>query len=418
MNALKNKPFPYIIPLAFGAFLFFLLGFALAINGLLVPFLRKAFELTKAQSYLLLTATYLPFVVFSYPFGALIKRIGYRHGFVLSFVFFAAGMYLFVPSAGCESFLLFLLASFICGTGNALMQAAINPYITILGPIESAATRMCIMNVTNRTGWALAPVFLALFINISQTNIQLSDLYIPFYVLTGIFVGMGIVTRLAPLPEIKAVGEEEKDLSDESIKVKEFVASKKSVFRFPHLMWGVVATFFAIGVETLINISPPDFAESLGLANPERYMIYSVAATAIGLIFSALLIPRYLSQLTGLRIGVVAGTLLCMLIPIVPANIAIYIIPAASFAFCLNWPVVWPLAISYLGKYTKMGSAILVSSIVGGAIIPIIFGKIADVTGDMQKAYWLFFPSMLFLVFYAFYGYKIGVKEFIKRSDG
>ena len=253
-------------------------------------------------------------------------------------------------------------------------------------------------------------VFLVIFIDITQINVQLRDLFLPFYIIVGIFVLLGIFTWFAPLPEITAVGEDEKEDSAESAKVIEFVEKKKSVFHFPHLMIGVIATFFSVGIETLLYITPVDFAETIGLPNPERYMIYPVAATMVGCLLGVLLIPRYLSQLTGLRIGVVTGTFCCLLIPILPANMVIYAITVASLAFSLNWPVVWPLAISYLGKYTKIGSAILVSSIVGAAILPIVFGFMKDLTGDIQKAYWLFFPSMLLIVFYAFWGYKIGVK--------
>jgi len=295
------------------------------------------------------------------------------------------------------------------------MQAVINPYVTILGPIEAAGKRMCFINICNRAGWAVAPVFLAIFIDITQISVQLSDLLLPFYILVGIFILLGIFTWFAPLPEISAVGEDEKDVSTESSKVIEFVETKKSVFQFPHLIIGVIATFFSVGIETLLYITPVDFAEIIGLSNPERYMIYPVAGTALGCLIGVLLIPRYMSQLTGLRIGVVSGTFLCLLIPILPAHISIYVIAVASFLFSLNWPAVWPLAISYLGKYTKIGSSILVSSIVGAAILPLVFGYIKEVTGDIQKAYWLFFPSMLLIVFYAFYRYKIGLKRIIKN---
>ena len=408
---LKREQNPFLIPLAIVGTLFFLLGFSLGINGLLIPFLKKAFSLSHAESYLVLTATFSAFVVFGYPAGVLIQRMGYRRGIVLSFIFFALGLYLFVPSARLESFPLFLLASFICGTGNTLLQAAINPYITILGPVESAAKRMCIMTICNRSGWAVAPVFLAIFIDITQMSVQLSDLFLPFYIIAGIFILLGIFTWFAPLPEINAVGEDEKDVSAESAQVREFVASKKSVFRFPHLLLGVIALFFYVGIDTLVLVTPVDFAETIGLHNPEHYTLYSVVAISTGCILGILLIPRYMSQLTGLRIGTIAGLVFSMLIPLLPAKIAIYVVPMIGFSTCLVWGAVWPLAISNLGKYTKIGSSILVSAIVGGAVLPLIFGYLKDLTGNMQQAYWLFFPSILFIVFYAFTGYRLGIKK-------
>ena len=401
----------FIVPLAIVGLLFLTLGFALGINGLLIPFLKKAFSLSNTESYLVLTATFSAFVIFGYPAGLLIQKTGYRRGIVLSFVLFAIGLYLFVPSAGLESFPLFLLASFICGTGNTLLQAAVNPYITILGPIESAAKRMCIMTICNRSGWALAPIFLAIFIDITQVSVQLSDLFLPFYIIVGIFIFLGVFTWFAPLPEIKAIGEDEKDASVESSRVRDFVESKKSVFRFPHLMLGVVALFFYVGIDTLVFVTPVDFAETIGLRNPERYAIYPVIAVSIGCILGILLIPRYMSQLTGLRAGSVIGLIFAALIPLLPAHIAIYMLPMVGFSTCLVWGAVWPLAISNLGKYTKIGSSVLVSAIVGGAILPLVFGFLKDVVGgDIQQAYWLFFPSILFIAFYAFKGYKTGLK--------
>jgi len=409
-NKQTQNPNPFLIPLIIVGVLFFLLGFSLGINGLLIPFLKKAFSLSSAESYLVLTATFSAFVVFGYPSGLLIQKIGYKRGIVVSFILFATGLYLFIPSAGLASFPLFLLASFISGTGNTILQAAINPYITILGPIESAAKRMCQMTICNRSGWAVAPIFLAIFIDITQINVQLTDLFTPFYIVVGIFVLLGIFTWFAPLPEIKAVGEDETDTSDESANVKAFVNTKKSIWQFPHLLLGVVALFFYVGLDTLTLLSPVDFAQTLGLSHPEHFTLYSVIAISAGCVLGVVLVPRYMSQLTGLRIGSLIALLFSILIPLLPATMAIYIIPTIGFSTCLVWGAVWPLAISYLGKYTKAGSSLLVTAIVGGAILPLLFGYLKDVLGNIQHAYWLFPPSILFIVFYAFKGYQIGIK--------
>jgi len=409
-NKQTQIPNPFLIPLIIVGVLFFLLGFSLGINGLLIPFLKKAFSLSSAESYLVLTATFSAFVVFGYPSGLLIQKIGYKRGIVVSFILFAIGLYLFIPSAALGSFPLFLLASFISGTGNTILQAAINPYITILGPIESAAKRMCQMTICNRSGWAVAPIFLAIFIDITQINVQLTDLFTPFYIVVGIFILLGIFTWFAPLPEIKAVGEDEADTSEESSNVKAFVNTKKSIWQFPHLLLGVVALFFYVGLDTLTLVSPVDFAQTLGLSHPEHFTLYSVIAISAGCVLGVVLVPRYMSQLTGLRIGSLIALLFSVLIPLLPATVAIYIIPTIGFSTCLVWGAVWPLAISYLGKYTKAGSSLLVTAIVGGAILPLLFGYLKDVLGNIQHAYWLFFPSILFIVFYAFKGYKTGIK--------
>lgn len=400
----------YIYPLVIVGGLFLLLGSALGINSLLIPFLKEAFQLTNASSYLILTATFSAFVVFGYPSGLIINRMGYKKGIVLSFVFFTVGSILFIPSGLYANFVLFLLASFILGMGNTLLQAAVNPYITMLGPIESAAKRMCLMTICNRAGWAIAPIFLSLFLDISKVDVQLQDLFIPFYILTGVFIVMGFLIWFIPLPEIKAKGENLNDQSEASQVINKFIENKSSVFQFPHLLLGVFALFFYVGVDTLCLVSIVDFAHSLELPNPEKYTIYPVMGISIGCMLGVILIPKYLSQIVGLKVGVSIAFLVSILIPLVDAHIAIYMIPLITFFTCLTWGAVWPLAISFLGKYTKIGSSLLVSSIVGGALLPLVFGYLRDLSGDIQKAYWLFVPSLLFILFYAFRGYKVGLK--------
>jgi fucose permease len=411
MKAQKKN---FLILIAIVGVLFFTFGFALGINGMMIPFLKKAFSLNNTQSYMVLTATFSAFVVFGYPCGLLIRKVGYRKSIVLSFALFAIGICLFVPSAKWANFTLFLVASFLCGTANTLLQAAVNPYITILGPIESAARRMCVMTICNRAGWAVAPLFLALFIDITLPQVQLSSLYLPFYIITGIFTVLGIFTLFAPLSEIQAIGEDEESDTEESEEVLRFVETKRSVFGFPHLLLGVLALFFFVGVDTLALVSPVDFAESLGLPHPERYTIYTVIAISAGCILGVILVPKYMSQINGLRIGSVLGVFLSVLIVFVPPKIAIYLVSLVSFSLALVWGAVWLLAISYLGKYTKIGSSILVSAIVGGAILPLLFGGLKDFFGNIQQAYWLFLPSILFIVFYAFKGHRIGLKNIKK----
>jgi FHS family L-fucose permease-like MFS transporter len=210
-----------LLPLAIVGILFFTIGFSLGINGLLIPYLKKAFSLSNADSYLVLTATFSAFLIFGYPAGLIIQKIGYRKAMVLSFVFFAFGLFLFVPSAKTESFVLFLVASFISGAGNTLLQAAVNPYVTICGPVESAAKRISVMIIFNRSGWAIAPLFLALFLDLSRARIDLSDMFLPFYIIVGVFLLLGLFTWFAPLPEIKAKGEEA--ISEESSDILEYL---------------------------------------------------------------------------------------------------------------------------------------------------------------------------------------------------
>ncbi len=399
----------YIVPLIFVGMFFLLLGFSLGINGLLIPYLKKALSLSNADSYLVLTASFSAFVVLGYPSGLVIKRLGYKKSIIISFAIFALGLYLFIPSAKHESLMLFLIASFVCGSANTLLQTAINPYITILGPVDSAARRLSMMVICNRAGWALAPIFLAMFLDLSQTNMQLSDMYLPFYLIVGVFVLLGIATYFAPLPEIKAEGEDDEDLSGKTEKQENGITTKKSIWQFPHLLLGVVTLFFFVGVDTLTLVSPVDFASTLGLDHPERYTMHTVIATSLGCILGIIFLPRYISQLSALQIGSLSGLIISILIVLLPPEIAIHLVSLMGFAISLVWGAVWPLAISNLGRFTKTGASFLVMAIVGGAILPLCFGWLKDTFGDIQQAYWIFVPGLLFIVFYAFKGHKIGL---------
>jgi FHS family L-fucose permease-like MFS transporter len=402
-----------LLPLTIVGILFFSIGFSLGINGLLIPYLKKAFSLSNADSYLILTATFSAFLIFGYPSGLIIQKIGYRKSMVLSFMFFAFGLYLFVPSAKTESFVLFLIASFISGAGNTLLQAAVNPYVTICGPVESAAKRISVMIIFNRSGWAIAPIFLALFLDLTQAKIDLSDMFLPFYIIVGVFLLLGLFTWFAPLPEIKAKGEEA--VSEESSAIMKFVSTKTNVFQFPHLLLGVLTLFVFIGLDTLTLVSPVDFALSLGLQHPEVYTMHTVIGTVSGCIISIILIPKVISQTLALKWGTASGTVVSLLIVLLPPYIAIHLVAVVGFTISIVWGAVWPLAISHLGKFTKAGSSLLVTAIVGGAVFPLLFGWLKDVFGNIQQAYWLFFPSLLFMMFYAFRGHKIGLKNLLKE---
>ncbi len=407
---MQSKP-NYLVPLIFVGMFFLLLGFSLGINGLLIPYLKKALSLSNADSYLVLTASFSAFVVLGYPSGLVIKRMGYKKSIIISFAIFAFGLYLFIPSAKLESLSLFLTASFVCGSANTLLQTAVNPYITILGPVESAARRLSIMVICNRAGWAIAPIFLAMFLDLSQINMQLSDMYLPFYLIVGVFILLGIVTCFAPLPEIKAEGEDDEDVPEWADNQWNINGSKKNIWQFPHLLLGVVTLFFFVGVDTLTLVSPVDFANTLGLANPERYTMHTVIATSLGCILGIIVIPRYISQLSALKIGSLSGLIISILIILFPAETAIHLVSFMGFAISIVWGAVWPLAISHLGRFTKTGASFLVMAIVGGAILPLCFGWLKDALGDIQQAYWLFVPGLLFIVFYAFKGYQIGLKN-------
>ncbi|MCK5135943.1 MAG: glucose/galactose MFS transporter [Bacteroidales bacterium] len=395
--------------------MFFVIGFGIGISGFLIPALKSAFNLTTAQSYLVTAAIFSAFVIFGRPTGWVIKKIGYRKSMVLAFFIMALGMLMFVPSSNAVSFPLFLLALFVGGIGNTLLQGAVNPYVTILGPLDTAAVRMSLMGIMNKLAWWIAPVFLGIFIDLK--DVQVADIILPFYIVTGILVVLGISIYFAPLPEVKAEGEDDESGAGES----SYAAGKTSILQFPHLILGVIALFLYVGIETLPMASIIDFARATfgDVANLESYAKFVTLGLVLGYVFGVITIPRFISQTKALISFAILGIISSLLLIYFPPKYAFYAILLISFSNSLMWPAIWPLAIKDLGRFTKAGASMLVMAIVGGAVIPLIFGVIVDtvkttevaIVSDYQSAYWVLIPCYLFILYFAISGYKVRTKK-------
>jgi len=404
----------YALPLIILGVMFFVIGFGIGISGFLTPALRSAFDLSTGQSYLVTAAIFSAFVIFGRPAAWIITRIGYRRSMVMAFLIMALGMLLFVPSANQISFPLFLLALFVGGVGNTLLQASVNPYVTIIGPMDSAAMRMSLMGIMNKLAWWIAPLFLGVFIDLQQ--VRLNDVIFPFYMVAGILLILGIGIYFAPLPEVSAEGED--TIPDDQMQDSSYAKNKTSIWQFPHLILGAVAAFLYIGIEILPMASAIDFARiAFGDApNLENYARFVTIGLVMGYIFGVITIPRFLSQKKALLIFSVLGILSTLFLSLAPVEYAFYGLLLVSFANSLMWPAIWPLAIADLGKFTKIGSSFLVMGIVGGAIIPLIFGYIVDMVKganetasvtDFQTAYWIMIPCYLFIFYFAVHGHRI-----------
>lgn len=392
-----------IIPMILIGSMFAVLGFALGINAFFIPFVKDAFNISITQSYLVMTATFLAFVVFGVPSGAIIKRAGYKGGMIIAFLIMAIGFYLVAPAAKIMSFPLLLLALFVSGMGQTLLTGAVNTYVTILGPEDSAASRISIMGICSKTFYAVASLMLAVFMDL--LNVRLEDTVLPFYIISAVMVILGFIYYFSPLPEIKAAGEDEHE-SDSEISV--YANSKTSIFQFPHLLLGVLAIFFDIGVEYLVLGSINDYAAILNLPSPENYVWLVSAGMVIGYISGVLLIPKFISQGQALLLSTISGVVITIAIFISPAHLSIYLVALLGLANALMWPAIWPLAIADLGKFTKIGSSLLVTGIIGGAVLPLLFGYIADVASH-QIAYIVCLPAYLYIMYYALSGSRIRI---------
>ncbi len=401
------------IPMLIIGILYFVIGFGVGISGFLTPFLKDALHLTVTESYLVPVAVFGAFVIFGAPAGWVVSKAGYKRSIVYSLLIIAGGMVLFVPSAHMKSLITFLLALFVVGIGKTLLQASVNPYVTVVGPPEGTVMRMCLMGIVNKLAWWLCPVFLGLFLDLNQ--VELSNVSLPFYLVTGILILLGIFTYYSPLPEVKAPGETAGDKEE----TNGSPAGKFSIFSFPHLFLGVLALFFYIGVEVLPMASAIDFAKVVfgeGVTNPEGFSKYVPIGMFTGYVLGVFIVPGMLTHTQALRLFSLFGIVSSLCVILLPGKIAIYCLAAIGFSNSIMWGAIWQLALAGLGKFTKKGASFLVMSLVGAAIFPFVFGYIVDVlktttipvAGDYQTAYWIFIPAYIFILFYGTFGYKSG----------
>ena len=393
-----------IVPLLLVGSMNAILGFALGVNAFFIPFVKQAFHVTTAMSYLIMLATFSAYLVFGGVAGNILKKAGYKGGMVIALILMAVGFLIIVPSAKTVNFSLFLLALFINGLGQALLTGAYSTYVSIIGSPESAASRISFMGICAKIFYAAASFILAVFMDLS--NVRITDIITPFYIIAAVMSVMGIIYYFSPLPEVKAIGEETETGEIQN----SYSSTKTSVWQFPHLLLGVVAIFFTVGVEYLALGTINDYANILGLSSPHNYVWFVSFAMIVGYLVGMIFISRYISQTQALLASTILGIIVSITILILPSTISIYLIPLLGLANALLWPAIWPLAIADLGKFTKSGSALLVTGIVGAGIIPLIFGYFAQ-HFSYQMAYAIGLPAYLFIMYYALWGSKIRTKQ-------
>ena len=422
-----------LVPISIIAGVFFVFGFVTWINGALIPFMKTINELTAAQSYLVASASYISFVVMALPSSWFLNKIGYRKGMSFGLMLMAVGALLFIPAAAARTYNLFLAAIFIQGTGMTLLQTAANPYITILGPMESGAKRIAIMGIANKIAGALgALIFGALLLSgIDEVNQQLNhvtdsekgilldrmadSVVIPYLVMALVLVVLGLLIRKAPLPHAVAVEEE----ATAAIKT-----TKTNIFQFPHLWLGVLTLFVYVGAEVIAGDTIIAYGISLGFPAEEAkfFTTYTLLAMVATYALGVLLIPRYLSQGTALRLSAFFGIVCSSCILTTSGGTSVFFVAALGIANALVWPAVWPLTLEGLGKFTKTASALLIMAISGGALIPPLYGRLVDANkqellaaGMLEpealahastSSYWILIPCYALILFFALWGHK------------
>jgi len=401
--------------------LFFIFGFVTWLNSVLIPYLKIACELNNFQSYFVVTAFYISYLVMALPSAWILKVTGFKKGMSLGLLVMAVGALIFIPAAYTRTYQLFLLGLFVQGTGLAILQTAANPYITILGPIESAAKRISIMGICNKVAGALAPIVLGaialknvdalveelktmnLAEKASALNLLSERVVAPYLIMMGVLILLAIFIYFSSLPEIDT------DKEDETLAKTNI--NKKSIFQFPHLLLGALAMFLYVGVEVMAGDTVISYGASQGIpfTTAKFFTTYTLIAMIVGYIIGIYTIPRFITQEKALKVSAILGIVLGFSAIFTDGFISVLFISLLGLANALVFPAIWPLAIDGLGRFTKVGASFLIMALAGGAIIPLLYGALAD-SWNPQSAYLILIPCYLFILYYASYGYKIRKK--------
>lgn len=438
-----------LIPMVILTTLFFILGFVTWLNGPLIPFFELACELSQSQAYFVAFAFYIAYFVMAIPSSWVIEKVGYKNGLSLGLVVIAFGAFMFYPAAESRTFLLFLIALFVMGSGLAILQTAANPYVVVIGPRESAAARISVLGIANKLAGFIAPLVLTALVlsnmqNYTADKIVALDsvsksaaldtlalqLQTPYLYMGCIILVLSLLIMLSPLPEI--------DLDKEG-NVAHMSISKQilNAFRFPQLVLGVITLMLYLATEVLAGDSIGGFGKQLGVYGEEgnfylKLTSFTMTAMVVGYILGITLIPKYVSQVQALKASGILGFILVLLIVSISPNImiqlpgipslplVIILVALMGLANALCWPAIWPMALQDLGGYTKIASAILIMGIIGGAIFPLIYGSLVEsinlaneangvaktAKSGNQVAYLMLLPTYMMIIFYAFKGHK------------
>ena len=433
MNEIKNanqQPQSIVIPIILIGALFFIFGFVTWLNGILMPYLQIACELTSFQAAFVLFSFYISYVVMALPSSKILEKTGLKNGIMVGLFVMAIGTAIFIPAAMYRTFAIFLVGLFIMGTGLALLQTAVNPYITILGPRETAAVRFSIMGICNNLAGAIGPLVLAYYIlndgdafiaglkqltepeKINALNELASRVIGPYIIMTIVLILLAVLVKFSPLP----------DIDQEEEEVQEVVGdTRTSILQYPHLILGVVALFFYVGVEVIAGNTIVGYGLSLGvpIESAKSYTTMVMVTMLVGYVLGIILIPKILSYRKVLISSTILGLSFTILALILPGSLSIMLpvlniqlpftvacIAMLGLANSMIWPSIWPLAIHNLGKFIQKGSALMIMAIAGGAILPVVWGQMSD----MWSARWAFLiciPAYLIIFLYAWHGYKI-----------
>lgn len=406
--------------------LFFIFGFVTWANSTLIPFLKLACNLkTDFEAFLVTFASYIAYFFLALPSSWILKKMGFKNGLVIGLIVLGVGSLVFIPAASTRSFGLFLTGIFIQGAALSLLQTASNPYISIIGPIESAAKRISIMGLCNKFAGIIVPIIMGtLFlknaagieakINDAATTVAekeallaevLGRVYTPYIVLAVVFVAFALFIKYSNLPEV--------DLDkEEVVEGEEVKTTKTSIFQFPHLFLGAFCIFVYVAAEVMAGDIIGVYGKELGIsADISKYFTtLTLTSMLVGYFIGIFTIPKYITQQAALKICAILGVIFVCAAYFTGGYTSVIFVGLLGLANSLMWPAIFPLGIKGLGRFTKTGSAIMIMGIAGGAIWPLIYGYLKDYAGmHFQLAFFVsVLPCYLYIWFFSAYGHKAG----------
>lgn len=420
----------YIYQISIIGLLFAVFGFITWLNSILIPFLKKSCELTDQQSYYVATAFFAAYFFLALPSSWILERLGTKNGMVTGLGILAAGCLMFIPAAGARSFPMFLTGLFIQGMGLALLQTAANPYVSIIGPIESAAKRISIVGICNKLAGILANLLFGAMLLKNVDSIQteidnsidpaqktslLNDLAsrveLPYGVMAVALIGIALLIKYSSLPDIKEKAGDD-DTADTALS-----RGKTSIFQFPHLLLGALAIFTYVGAEVMAGDLITIYGKNLGFSTDtsKYFTSFGLIGLLVGYVTNIILIPKYVKQETWLLVSAALGLVLATASNFVGGQQAVACLAALGFSNAVMWPAIFPLGIRDLGRFTNTGSALLVMGIVGGAVIPPFYGWLYEnrIAGlDFRSAFMVIMVvCYAYILFYAKIGCKIGMTK-------
>lgn len=402
--------------------LFFVFGFVTWLGSVLIPYLKIACELNTFESYFVAFSFYISYALMAIPSAWVLKHTGSKKGMALGLAIMATGALLFIPAAITRQYLLFLLGLFVQGAGLTILQSASNPYVTMLGPLDSAAKRISFMGICNGIAGVMAPLILGSIIlsDADSLSTTLNKIYgeektalfnalahrviIPYLVMMMVLLLLALLIYHSGLPEI--------DTDEEDITTSAANSNKKSIFQFPHLLLGGFTLFLYVGVEVIAVDTIFGFAVSQGItfSSAKYFTSFTILNMLVGYVIGILCIPKFIKQQQALKISAVTGIVFGTMALFTQGVVAVSFVGLLGLANSLIWPSIWPLALNGLGRFTKIGSSLLIMAIGGGAILPILYGQIAG-SLNPHIAYWIVLPCYMVILYYSIYGYKLIMKK-------